>query len=123
MTQTIATEAQRETRADLMRQAERRMRRAVVCGLVRAGYAVTIDNGEAIEVRRSTNAAELMDNLSQTDADRLDCYREGEREVAGWVLLVYGNDPSELVADCTMNMESALAAATALAHRLDLQGM
>ena len=81
---------------------EKRMASALVKAILRWGYSVTIDNGEAKEIVKSTSYREIMDVMCQTDEEHVVLYDEaGKRH--GWFYLVYGNDGWDLVADYGVN--------------------
>lgn len=98
--------------------AERGIAREVIRCLVDAGYSVTIDNSADHPVKRSTNKREIFDALCQTGQDYLVAYdMVGQR--VGWVWLVYGNEPCELIADYTLNLEAVIAPAIDKAERTE----
>lgn len=69
-----------------------RIARKLVAALLAAGYALSVDDGEEITVRKSTDAREIIDALATTDHDYLRAYYNGETIRAGWVMLIWGND-------------------------------
>ena len=108
------------------RDAERKMQTATLKALVAAGYAIGVDNGaDEEESKRSSDVVELQSLLGQTCEDVLYCYKGGDEdgESSGFVSLVYGNLPSELIADYTMNLNEALKPVQALSEKLDAQGL
>lgn len=70
---------------------ERRIATALVDGLLSAGYALSIDDGEEITVRDSTDRAAILAALGSTDQDII-------RSGSHWVLLIWGNG-EDLVSD------------------------
>lgn len=90
--------------------------RAVIRGLIDAGYSLSVDNGEEV-TEPSTKEREVFDAMWQTDEDTLFAFRNGKR--AGWVSLVYGNEAYELIANWTTNLDDALAKAIAKAESYD----
>ncbi|MBS0984253.1 hypothetical protein [Gluconobacter cerinus] len=75
-----------------------------------SGFLISIWEGEDWAIRRSDNEAEILKALGSTGQDRIDFVRppadQSEKPTrAGWVLLVYGNNPdgSEVVADARDN--------------------
>ena len=91
------------------RKAKRIIRKALEMGL-----HISVADGEGgIELRRAECYGDVLDAIGNMDMDELIFHKpDGAR--AGWMLLVWGNDPSgcELAADYAANpaME-ALAAA------------
>ncbi len=72
--------------------------------LVRAalakGYMISVDDGD---VRRSTNAEQIIGALASPDQDQLVLYNsEGER--VGSILLIWGKG-DDLISDCTYKPE------------------
>ena len=65
-----------------------------------AGLSVSVHDGEAWALKRSTDAAAILAALGSTDADSLR-FRDAAGENVGFAYLVYGNGPDELVADCS----------------------
>lgn len=98
--------------------AERGIAREVIRCLVDAGYSVTVDNGADESITRSTSKREIFDALCQTGQDHLIAHDKDGKEV-GWVWLVYGNEPCELIADYTGNLEETIAPANAKAERTE----
>lgn len=102
---------------------ERRIiRQAVKDALVR-GYAISVDNGECIEVSRSRSLKAVMDAIMATDEDFLLIHSFDEElgrygPSIGWVRLIYGNDGWDVVNDYTTNLEPMMEAANALAEKL-----
>lgn len=86
-----------------MAEGEMRKARELVREILEEGLSVTVDNGEYVAVKRSTDRAEIERELGATDMETLILYRGDAR--VGSMLLVWGNDPdgSELVADYTDN--------------------
>lgn len=95
---------------------ENKVIRRAATDLVAAGYQLTVDNGAEEPGPWTSTVAEVMSRLRETDADRLMARRDGK---TSWVLLVYGNDPCEVVADYTVDLEEVLAGANEVADRLD----
>lgn len=96
---------------------ERAIVRAAVEGLLAAGYRVGYHDGEEMAVPRSSDSLdEIMKELHSTDMAQLSVRRGDE---AGSVLLVYGNDGYDVIADSSVGLEDALSTATALAEALE----
>jgi hypothetical protein len=87
--------------------AERGIAREVIRCLVDAGYTVSVFDGEDYPVRKSTSKRAIFDALAQTDNDKL-VARDKDGKKVGWVWLVYGNEPCELIADYTLNLEEVI---------------
>jgi hypothetical protein len=79
--------------------------------LLSAGYEISIDNGaEENELNNSRDENEIMRSLFACDEEVLIVRRVGEREdtpaTRGFVRLVYGNSPEEVVCDYSMNLDA-----------------
>jgi len=91
---------------------ELRIAREAIKGLIKAGYAVSVDNGET-ESHASTIEKYITAALFQTDEDTLYAHKDGMRR--GWVLLMYGN-VQDVISDYSVNLEEALKEASDLAE-------
>lgn len=69
------------------------------------GYLLSVYDGEEYAIKDSTDAEEVMGQLGHCDAEWLGVWTPtGERRI-GTIMLVYGNDADEVVADWTDNTE------------------
>ena len=66
-------------------------------------------------VTRSTNSREILDAMMTTDEDFLLLHKG---EGSGWVRFVYGNSGWDVICDYTMDLETVMAGASALADTL-----
>lgn len=82
--------------------------RKALAGLIDAGYHVTVKGDVPSEplIYGSTDVDEIMEVLGMMGSDYLmvDCDDRKKHLPAGWVLLIYGNDPGEVIADYTTNL-------------------
>ena len=101
---------------------EKRIVRKVVRDLIGAGYKLNVNNGgDSSELPLpSAIAREVLKVMFATDDEWLLVYKDvaplGETRI-GWVRFIYGNDGYDVMADWTMNLESALAGAMTLADK------
>lgn len=96
---------------------ERRIVRKLVADALKAGYALSVnDGGEELAITDSRDAKAVLAALMNTDEDYL-ILRQGEDK--GWVRLVYGNDGWDVICDCTLNLEDVLAGVEALADQIE----
>jgi len=112
------------------RAIERRIIRQVCKSALAAGYAVSVDCGEGLEIRRSRSLGKIMAAIMATDEDRLlfhkptddlaELRHDGAYQVRpfAWAYLVYGNDGWDVVSDYTTNIEDMMRPANELAERL-----
>ena len=100
-----------------------RIERAIVGRAVRdalrAGYSLSVNDGEAFAILRSRNRAAIMRALFSVDEERLYIHAGDTGRRVGWVYLVYGNDGPDVIADYTGNLESLLTGANACAEVLE----
>lgn len=107
-----ATDIAPVTRAmDRRERAERAAVRRVVRALLGAGLRISVNDGEAFPVKRSTSEREIMAGCFSTGMDSLVC-RNAEGVYQGSVLLVYGNSPEEVVCDYSVSLEAIVGPAT-----------
>ena len=91
--------------------------RALVKRILAAGYEIAVDDNGAIAQERTADETLILNALASTGEDYLYLYKPGVHPAlrAGWVRLVWGNDPDELVCDysATDEIEVLIAAHTA----------
>ena len=109
----MANDYERDERGKLRMNGERRAVRKIVRDLLSAGYEISIDNGaEENELNNSRDENEIMRSLFACDEEVLIVRRVGEREdtpaTRGFVRLVYGNSPEEVVCDYSMNLDAVV---------------
>ena len=105
------------------RAIERRIIRQVCKSALAAGYAVSVDCGEGLEIRRSCSVNKIMAAIMATDEDRLLFHKPiatggHEKAAFAWAYLVYGNDGWDVVSDYSTNIEDMMKPANELAERL-----
>lgn len=83
-----------------MRTHEREQADALIGALLAKGWTVSVHDGEEWALKRAKDHATIAGALASTDADEL-TIRGADGERIGWVWLIYGNGPGELIADCT----------------------
>ena len=102
----------------LRQELERRIIRAIVKEALAVGITVSVYDGEEWTVKNSEKLSDIMKAVMTTDEDTLRFNRcSGER--IGDVLLVYGNDGWDVIADHTESiaMNNILAPGNAIANR------
>lgn len=100
-----------------MRQiVEKEISTAIVVALLKAGYAISVDNGDnsgaqegsEFEIENNREKSEILKSMFLTDEDRLYVRAIGkltDSKFDGWVYLVYGNDGWDVLSDYTVNLE------------------
>ena len=83
------------------------------------GFTVSVHDGEAWPLKKSTDKAAIIAALESTDMDTLR-FRDATGAKIGDVDLVHGNEPGVIMADHSDNdaMNALLAPAYALAEKL-----
>ena len=83
---------------------ERVIVRKIVSDALEREWLASVFDGEEWTVRKSPNIDEIMESLGTTDEDQI-VFRTIDGEKVGWMYLVYGNSPEEVVCDYTANEE------------------
>lgn len=96
---------------DDAQEIEIRIFEKAVDGLLAAGFAVGVTDGEEATVTNCTDKAKIMNAVSKTE-DFLLAYNNGNK--VGWVRLIWGN-VANLIIDYTLNLDDALREANAFA--------
>lgn len=79
---------------------ERFVVRQIVNRALDKGFLLTVFDGEEFPVLHSDDAEEVMAELGHCDEEWL-YVENAARQKIGTIFLVYGNDPDEVVCDCT----------------------
>ena len=82
---------------------ENSITKKIVSSLIKAGYELSVFDGEETTVRRSTKVTEVHNALGTTDEDFLYCYKN---ETVATILFVYGNDGWDTPADWNSSLDS-----------------
>jgi hypothetical protein len=98
---------------------EKRIAKTAVKQLLSAGFTITVFDGEARPVERSSDLKAIMDDLMSTDEDLLEVF-QGDKFI-GSISLIYGNDGWDVISDYHVILEPNLTEAMALAERLETQ--
>jgi len=85
-----------------MQQHERAVISKMISDALALGYVVSIWEGEGWAIKRSADKAAILAACASTDSDNF-IFRDASGERVGAVLVVYGNDAGETIADNTDN--------------------
>ena len=111
---------------------ERSIVRRVILDALRAGYTLSVFDGEEVTLTQSTSARAVLAAPFTTDEDWLLFSRPGDSALRlttsaffrpsinareGWVRFVYGNAGYDVISDYTTNLEDVLKGANALTDR------
>lgn len=103
---------------------ETRIIKQVIKDLLAVPYTITVWDGEEETLSYSSDPALIFKAMRTTDGDHLFVYSKSDRVNAvykgmGWVCLVYGNDPWEIISDYTTNLEPHLHNSFDLAEKIE----
>ena len=82
----------------------------VAASLIRAGFHISVDNGEDKPTPATRNLGRILEALFLTDEDYLLVYTPDNLTRNGWVRLIYGNDGPDVINDYSVNLESCIGA-------------
>jgi len=88
----------------ITKQLERRAVRKYVDAVLKAGFEVEVFDGEEF-LPRSTNKAEIVENMFAVDGCELNLYRPNEQR---WMKFIFGNEPWEVLNDYSVALEEIL---------------
>jgi len=83
-----------------MNTEERFVVKQIVGRALDKGYLLTAYDGEEYPIKNSDDLEAVMDSLGHCEDEWL-LVANADRKRIGAIFLVYGNDPDEVVADCT----------------------
>jgi hypothetical protein len=101
----------------LRQELERRIVKAVVTEALLTGHTVSVFDGEETTVNKSAKLADIMGAIMTTDEDALYIWNAEGKHI-GTVILIYGNEGYDVIADYSANpaIEAILAPANAIAE-------
>ena len=94
---------------------ERRIVTALIDHALAAGYELSVVDGEG-QRRWTTDRAVVIDNIMETDEDRLYLRKDGH---TACVLLVYGNEGWDVICDYNTSLEALLEPINTRAESLE----
>jgi hypothetical protein len=99
----------------MRQEVERKIAAALIDSALKAGYTITVNDGEEDVLKRSASADAILKAMFTTDEDRLYLHAQNAKATFGWVLFIYGNDGWDVISDYTTNLEPIMGAANKLA--------
>ena len=102
-------------RDDTIEKIERQISEKIIDDALAAGLSISIDDGEEVVLRRSTDRKAILAAMFTTDADYLHLVKDDKP--LGSVLLVWGNG-FECIADNSISINEYLVGAEKLAEKL-----
>lgn len=97
---------------------EKKIVARIISDAIRAGYSLSVNNGEEIVIRKSRDKAAILAEMFSVDTEHLVYHKDGVRQ--GSVFLVYGNDGWDVICDYTTNLDPILRGAMRLGDRLSV---
>ena len=95
---------------------EQKIIRRAVTDILGEGYKISLYDGGDFTVKRSADLNLILNATQTTDRDMLKVY-EGD-ELIGTIILIYGNDGHDVIADYSLSLEEVLKGASLLADEL-----
>ena len=96
---------------------ERRVIRALVKTALADGCSISVYDGEAYPLKKSTSLKDIMAAIMSTDEDHLNIWKDGKR--IGSVFLVYGNDGYDVINDYSVSLEYLMPLVNAVAEKAE----
>jgi Na+-transporting NADH:ubiquinone oxidoreductase subunit NqrF len=78
---------------------ERRVCRKLITEAIKAGYTVTVHNGEEVVCRQSVKVLEILGEMFSVDEERLYFHDAADGARVGCAVLIYGNDGWDVIND------------------------
>lgn len=103
-------------------QLESAIVRSIVDEILSHNLRISVWEGGDWAINYSKDAEAIMAALRSTDSDKLYINKEGVGRPIGWVLLVWGNQPWEVVADYTESVGGFFQKASACIERCEASG-
>jgi ribosomal protein L4 len=108
----------------LRQDIERQIIRSAAIALICEGYEIAVHDGERIAQPRTRKVGEIMQAIQTVDEESLLVYqcenqKLDEWKQVGFVLLVYGNDGWDVLADHSVHLEQILKPAFQHADKLE----
>ena len=98
-----------------LKDSEKQTAERTVDALLAAGWQISVDDGEEITVKRSTDKPAILAALGTTEEDFLRVHQGNAAAgigaplcVRGWVRFVWGNEDWVAICDHTTNLEEIL---------------
>lgn len=96
---------------------EKKIIRQLIEDAIKAGYSITVSDGEETVITQSTEINKIIKVMFSTDEDVLFLHRNNEAGWFGWVRLIYGNDGYDVIADYTVNLEHIMNGANKISEK------
>lgn len=85
---------------------ERVIAAATIRAALKAGFTLSVFDGEEVTIKCSTNFEDILFSMCTTDEDFLYLNRGGGNgKRVGWIRFIYGNTGYDVISDYTLNVE------------------
>lgn len=95
---------------------EKAICRRFILDALKAGYNVSVYDGQEIVAAHATTAKACLDVMFTVDEEQLIVYDADNKRV-GWVALIYGNDGWDVITDYHTRLEPLMKGAEALSNK------
>lgn len=99
----------------MRQEVEQKIAKALIVSALKAGYVISVDNGDDEESRKFDCVSFVLKAMFQTDEEHLHMWNPTNGQRVGWVFFVYGNDGWDVISDYTVNLEPIMADANKIA--------
>lgn len=102
---------------------ELKILRRTVDALLKAGYFVSVNDGEETTLIDCREPLEIMNSAWTTDEDYLYVRKQGtgvDREYDAFVRFIYGNNGADVISDYSTSLESVLRPVLNYAEKLEV---
>lgn len=101
------------------RKLENTIIRVFIREALQRGHTITVTTDDGDELTRSNQINKIVDALRSTDYDSLRVHN-GDKYIGG-MLLVWGNDPWEVISDYSISVEEMVEPAMEKSREIEMQ--
>lgn len=99
-----------------VQEMERKVITRLLQDAIAQGYSVSVDNGEEVVVKKSTDVEEIMKAMFSVDEEYLHFFKNNQK--VGWACLIYGESGWDVINDYSMNLEPIMEGVFQLVDQL-----
>lgn len=100
----------------MRQEIERKIAIALIESALKAGFAITVNDGEEDVLKDSISKHAVLKSMFTTDDDTLYLRKPGATKYS-WVKFVYGNDGYDVISDYTIDLEPIMSAADEISEQ------
>jgi len=94
---------------------ERKIALAFIDDAIKAGYSITVNDGESKPIQKSTDRKAILDAMFSVGEEHLILYRDDVK--AGWVQFVCGSSGWDVISDYSTNLEPLMTNANKISEK------